>query len=428
MRILYLDLVGGISGDMAVAALLDLGVPPAVLRDALDAVGLAEVELSTAREQRHSLSGLRFLVTHKQGLAPDGALPDGPPPNPKVRLLRRVRGPDAHAHRPYRVIRDLLERSRLAPGPKDAAQRVFRCLAEAEGQIHDIAPEDVEFHEVGGWDAIADVVCTAAALGHLAPEAVYCSPVPLGGGQVRTAHGALPIPAPATLHLLSGFPVVQGGPAFERTTPTGAAILAALARPAPEPFAYVPERVGVGLGKHDPPEVANLLRAVLGQASAAGRPESGGLLREQVELAAANLDDANPEWIGFALERLLAAGALDVALLPLQMKKNRPGTQIQVLYPPPLREAMLAVLFGEVTTLGVRFQTWERVALPRRAVTVATPYGPLAGKAADFGGRARFTPEYEACREAALRHGVPLPEVYRAAQRAWEQGEASGEG
>jgi uncharacterized protein (TIGR00299 family) protein len=412
--ILYLDLAGGISGDMTVAALAGLGVPIEVLRDALAAVPLGEVEIALRQETRHQIAGLRFEARHRAGAPADVGVAQGAPSGAAARAVARVAGGAVeHAHRPYRDIRSLLDASTLAPAVRDMAQRVFRVLAEAEGAVHGIAPDDVEFHEVGAWDAIADVVCTAAALAHLSPSAVYCSPVPLGGGTVRTAHGVMPVPAPATLHLLRGFTVTQGGPAFERTTPTGAAILAALARPAPQPFTFTPERIGTGLGTADPPEVPNLLRAVLGREDARAGSET-------IELAAANLDDANPEWIGYAMERLLAAGALDVALLPLQMKKNRPGTQIQVLYPPGLRDAMLGILFGETGTLGVRFQAWERVALPRRAHAVRTRWGEVAGKVAEFAGRERFAPEFEACRAIAQRENVPLPEVYRAAQRAWE--------
>ncbi len=239
--------------------------------------------------------------------------------------------------------------------------------------------------------------------------------MPVGSGTVKTAHGVMPIPAPATLLLLKGFPIYQGGPAYERTTPTGAAILAALARPAPDPLTYVPERVGIGLGTHDGQEVPNLLRAVLGRVG-------GGEGREIIGCAEANLDDANPEWIGFLMERLFQLGALDVALIPIHMKKNRPGTMIQVLYPPPLREAVQEALFNESTTLGVRFHFMERVLLPREEVTVSTPWGEIKGKATRVGGRPRFSPEFESCRAAALRAGVPLQEIYRAAQGAYSGG------
>ncbi|HEX7926362.1 MAG TPA: nickel pincer cofactor biosynthesis protein LarC, partial [bacterium] len=370
MTTLYLDLVGGISGDMLAGALIDTGVPLDVMRGAVQAAGLPEVTLNTQREARHQIAGTRFLVTHRDGAKADTGI------SAAQRAVQHVAGTAAHVHRPYRDIRTMLERSSLAAPVKDAAQRVFRVLAEAEGAVHGVDPDSVEFHEVGSWDSIADIVCAAAGLAHLGITQVYCSPVPVGSGTVRTAHGVLPVPGPATLHLLRGFPLVQGPPAFERTTPTGAAILLALAKPAPTPLIYIPVRVGIGLGSKDPPEVANLLRAVL--CDSAAMP--AGIAEETIEQAAANVDDANPEWIGFALEQLFAAGALDVSLLPLQMKKSRPGTQIQVLYPPHLRERVLSVLLREVPTLGVRFQAWQRWVLPRRAHRVKTRWGDIVGK------------------------------------------------
>ena len=386
--ILYLDPVGGISGDMTVAALVELGVPLERLRAGLSAVGLKGVELSTERATRHHLAGTRFLVS-----APA----------------------EAHPHRAYREIRRLIADSSLAPGARNTALDIFARLAEAEGEVHGIAAEEVDFHEVGAWDSIADCVCAAVALDHLRPAAVFCGPVPLGGGTVNTAHGTMPVPAPAALALLRGFPVVQGGPAFERTTPTGAAILAAVAQPAPDPFAYTPVAIGLGIGAKDHPQVPNVLRAVLGRRD--GPPTEG---RDTVECAEANLDDANPEWIGFLMERLLEAGALDVSLIAVQMKKNRPGTLIQVLYPPPLRGAVADLLFSEVTTLGVRFRSQERLVLPREKVKVATPLGEVEGVAASHDGAARFSPEFESCRRIALEKGVPLREVYRAAHQAWD--------
>ncbi|HUJ73864.1 MAG TPA: nickel pincer cofactor biosynthesis protein LarC [bacterium] len=410
MRILYLDLVGGISGDMLVGALVDLGVPLELLRERVRQAGLEQVSLACTREQRHRIAGMRFQVGASEPVG--GGLRDP---------LRPFALPSAHAPRAYRGIRAQLEDSALPADCRALALRVFEELARAEGAVHDVAPEQVLFHEVGAWDSIADTVCAAAGIAHLGPEAIYCSPVPLGGGSVRTAHGSMPVPAPATLRLLQGFPVQQGGPAYERTTPTGAAILAALAQPRPDPLAYVPERVGIGLGTADPPQVANLLRAVLGRAASSSGTAMAGTGTDWVELAAANLDDANPEWIGFAMERLLALGALDVALLPLQMKKGRPGTQIQVLYPPALREPVLQVLLTEVSTLGVRFQSWERRVLAREARTVRTPWGEVQGKVAHLGTARRFAPEFESCRALALQHGIPLPDVYQAAQRAYER-------
>jgi pyridinium-3,5-bisthiocarboxylic acid mononucleotide nickel chelatase len=417
VKLLYLDLVGGISGDMTVAALIELGVPLVRLREALQQVGLAGVELSTEPAQRHHLAGTRFIVRDAHGAPADAGAPAARREHPH-KHPRAAEPAGSHPHRAYRDIRAMLEASRLPDGARRRALAVFARLAEAEGTVHGVAPEDVTFHEVGAWDSIADIVCTAVGLEHLGVEELLCSPVPTGSGSVQTAHGAMPLPAPATLLLLRGFPVVQGGPAFERTTPTGAAILAALARPAPPELAWVPQRVGLGIGSKDSPAVPNVLRAVLGGTggfAGAGAPAGA----ETIECAEANLDDANPEWIGYLMERLLAAGALDVALIPVHMKKNRPGTLVQVLYRPALRDTVQGLLFSETTTLGVRYHSLQRVALPREQVSVSTPWGAVSGVAARHGGTAFFSPEFEACRRVAQAAGVPLREVYLAAQQAW---------
>ena len=431
--ILYLEPVGGISGDMTVGALIDLGVPLELLRDGLATLGLDTVEIATARETRHHLSGTRFIVTER------GASKITPEPTaaPKAQgHLHGAKGGEAHPnshgkshgdshahpHRAYRDIREMIERSALAPGAREIGLAIFAKLAEAEGAVHGLPAGEVTFHEVGAWDSIADVVSAALALDHLHPDEIYCAPVPVGGGTVRTAHGIMPVPAPATLLLLKGFPVVHGGPAFERTTPTGAAILAATATPLPERFSYIPEKVGLGIGTRDDPEVPNILRAVIGRpalSASDGSDASGDSALETIECAEANLDDANPEWIGYLMERLLEAGALDVCLIPVQMKKNRPGTLIQTLYPPHLRDAVTALLFSEVTTLGVRFRTLERRVLARESARVRTPWGEVEGKVSHHQGKARFSPEFESCRKLARERNLPLRDVYLEATRAW---------
>ena len=237
---------------------------------------------------------------------------------------------------------------------------------------------------------------------------------------ITAAHGRMPVPAPATLELLKGFPIQQGGPPFERTTPTGAAILAAMARPAPPDLRMVPLRVGIGAGSKDPPEVPNILRAVLADTDQQTPGEGAApWLVETIECAEANLDDSNPEWIGYLAERLFSEGALDVALLSAQMKKHRPGTLLQVLYRPESRPRILRLLFSETTTLGVRYHQLERAALPRHAKNVSTPWGEVLGKVAQYGDKAGFSPEYESCARLARAHGVPLRQVYQAAQTAF---------
>ena len=426
MSILYFDIVGGISGDMTVAALLDLGVPLELLREGLSKLGVEGIEIDSEHTARHQIVGTRFLVTNSLGSSP------------KSRPARKTHAHDhehehshtksgaiaeqGHSRRPYTEVRRIVERAGLADGAKSIALRVFAKLAAAEGAVHGVDPEQVEFHEVGAWDSIADIVCVALALDHLQPAAIYASCVPLGAGTVRTAHGVMPVPGPATLELLKGFAVETGGPAFERTTPTGAAILAALAVSAPRPFVFVPERIGIGIGSKDSPEVPNLLRAVLGH-TGSDLPKDlarAGASQETIECAEVNLDDANPQWIGYLMERLLAAGVLDVALIPVHMKKNRPGTLVQTLYRPELHSAVQELLLAETTTLGVRTWRLERTTLAREIVTVTTPWGEVSGKVARLPGGPRFAPEFESCRLAAQRARVPLQEVYRAAQAAFE--------
>jgi len=476
MAILYFDIVGGIAGDMTVAALIELGVPLETLREGIAALGVEGIAIGTERAARHQIAGTRFVVrnTLDAGGAPAGYGEDGHahphegapghlhpregaaghlhPHEERGHALRerptQALVPDhersgGHPHRPYREVQALLARAALPGGAKAIAERIFARLAEAEAAAHGVPLDKVELHEVGAWDSIADVVCAAIALDHLRPDAVYCSVVPLGAGTARTMHGRMPVPGPATLALLRGFPVQTGGPAFERTTPTGAAILAAVARPAPQPFRFVPQRVGIGLGTLDPPEVANVLRAVWadpaepGHLGAAPRDEDSiggvtldedggddpldarGITRETIECAEANLDDSNPEWIGYLMERLFAAGALDVVLIPVQMKKNRPGTLVQALYRPELRGMIETVFFTESTTLGVRYRSLERAALPREATSVPTQYGDVAGKLARTPAGVRFAPEFESCRAAAERAGVPLQAVYLAALESW---------
>lgn len=434
-KVLLLEPIGGISGDMTVAALLALGASLDAMRDGLAAIGLTEVTLETEPTQRHNLQATRFMVRHRDGHAPDTHAHAHPHQH------KHSHGEDehhhnehhpgegevhaSHAHRSWREIRAMLEGGTLSSGAKEIALRIFKELARAEGEVHGMETEAVTFHEVGAWDSIADIVCAAVALDELSPDAVFCTPVPVGCGTVTTAHGVMPIPTPATLLLLRGFPTRQGGPAYERTTPTGAAILAALARPAPDDFVFTPDRVGLGAGTRDEATIPNILRATLGRMDAnEGRDEVGlgGLgSTDVVEMAEANVDDANPEWIGHLMERLFEDGALDVSLIPVHMKKNRPGTLIQVLYAPNLRGRITARLFSEVTTLGVRYRSLERTVVEREAVTVSTSWGEVAGKVARHRDAVRFAPEYESCREVALREGIPLRDVYRAAQAAWDE-------
>jgi pyridinium-3,5-bisthiocarboxylic acid mononucleotide nickel chelatase len=235
-NILYLEPIGGISGDMLVGGLLDLGVPFDLIASQLKALNLVEVQITQEKQQRHHLQGTRFIV-------------------------KTSGSPNDHTHRAFRDIQILIETSSLSSSVRNIALQIFEHLAVVEGEIHGVSMEDVEFHEVGAWDSIADIVSIALGLDYLKINAIYVTPVPLGSGSVQTAHGSMPIPAPATLKLLKGFPVVHHhGLNFERTTPTGAAVIAALAQPVPDHFEFIPDAAGIGIGNHDIAELPNILR------------------------------------------------------------------------------------------------------------------------------------------------------------------------
>jgi hypothetical protein len=384
--ILYLDCPSGISGDMLVAALLDLGVPLARLRSVLRGLALRGYRVRTLRVRRAGLSARRFVVES---------------------------GPE-HSHRGLAEIGRILRRSRLPAPVRERSLAVVRRLVEAEARVHRVPTRRVHLHEVGAVDAIVDIVAACACLHLLGVETLLCSSLPLGGGRVRTEHGSLPVPAPATLELVRGLPV-RGGPVqAETVTPTGAALVATLAQgfgPAPD---MLVERIGAGAGARDFEGHPNVLRAWWGRAPAAagGGPGRSGA----VTVLEANLDDLNPQVYGYLMERLLAAGALDVFYTPVQMKKNRPGTQITALARPERAAALEEILFEETSTLGIRSWQAARRELERRRLPVRTPFGVIPIKVAASGGRAlHAAPEYEPCARAARRHGVPLKRVQEAA-------------
>jgi hypothetical protein len=313
----------------------------------------------------------------------------------------------AQPHRTYQDIVELIDRADLPPEVKELSGRTFHLLAEAESQVHQQPLEQVHFHEIGAVDSILDIVGTAYCCHTLGITKVYASPLPMGSGMISCAHGLLPNPAPATALLLEGVPVYGVDVQAELVTPTGAAILRGLTAcfdPLPP---FILEKSGYGTGDRDLPSRPNLLRLVLGHPTQAiGRSE-------RVLVLETHLDDMIPEWYEHLMATLFQAGALDVAYFPLQMKKNRPGVGLTIVAPPDCRETILETLFSESTTLGVRLREMERVAVNRWQETIETPYGPLQVKVAEIGGRRRLLPEYEACRALAVKHNLPLLEVYR---------------
>jgi hypothetical protein len=383
-RALHFDCFSGIAGNMVLGALLDLGLPRRQLEADLAALGLRH-RLRVRRVRRGALRACHVEVQ-----------------------VPRAR----HGHgRRYGEIRALLRRARLEPAVRERALAVFEALAVAEARVHGIEPDEVHFHEVGAVDAIVDVVGAVSGLLRLGVRRVTASPVALGEGQVETEHGRLPLPAPAVLELLRGIPTVPAHERFETATPTGAAILRTLAEGYGALPAMTVEAVGHGAGDDRPTRLPNVLRAVLGRAGLAGR--------DRVVCLETNLDDFVPEHFDHVMERLFEAGALDVALQHLQMKKNRPGFLLRAIAPPDRRLAVAQVLFAETPTLGVRALECERFLLPRERRRVRLPEGEVAVKVVRGpGGSVEVSAEYDDCRRLARRTGLPLREVVRRAEAA----------
>jgi uncharacterized protein (TIGR00299 family) protein len=392
---LYFDCFSGISGDMALGALLDAGLPLDALRAELAKLDVAGWAIEAERGVRRYLAGTRA----------------------------HVHAPEQPAHRHLADVRAIIAASALASEVKERSIRVFTLLAEAEGQVHGIPAGEVHFHEVGALDAIVDIVGVVAGLALLGIDAVYASPLPLGSGWVHTAHGLLPLPAPAVLALLAmvSAPIIPDDSRAELVTPTGAALLAGLAE-----FRRPPMRltsIGYGLGARDP-ERPNVLRVWLGTTE----NETSGQADKRAEqitaspvslspvLLETNIDDQPAEQLAYAVERLFELGALDAWLAPIQMKKGRAATLLSALVPADLEEAAVALIMRETTTLGVRRRVVERHICAREVVTLQTPLGVVRVKRKRWNGEdLGAAPEYEDCARLAREHSVPLREVYRLA-------------
>jgi pyridinium-3,5-bisthiocarboxylic acid mononucleotide nickel chelatase len=400
VRTLYFDTFSGISGDMTVGALLALGVPLEHLRGELGRLDLRGYHLVAERRMVNGITATKFDV-HLEDEHGHG--------HPR----------HAHAHRAFRDIRALIESSGLDPEVKDVALRVFTRLAEAEGRVHEKPPEEVTFHEVGAVDSIVDIVGTAIGYCHLGVERAFVGALPAGSGVVSSQHGRLPVPPPATVELLRGFDLRLGDGVGELVTPTGAAIVAALATPLMHPAALRLDAVGYGAGTRRLEDRPNLLRLVLGEGSA-------GLESDEMVLIETNIDDGNPEFFDFVMERLFAAGARDVFLSPIQMKKNRPGTLLRVLGEPANRDRLAAIVLSETSAIGVRFLPVSRLKLPRRVVTVKTEFGEVRVKISRApDGRDQAAPEYDDCARLARAASVPIKVVYQAALDAARSADSS---
>ena len=388
MRIAYFDCVAGASGDMLLGALLDAGLPEETLRDRLAGLHLSGFDLRVRRVLKNGIAATKADV---------------------------VVDDDA----PERHLSDLLEiltQAELTPRVREQAAQVLTRLGEVEAGIHGVPVETVHLHELGGLDTIVDVVGVLTGRDALGIEQVIVSPVPLGRGTIPTAHGEIPLPAPATLALLRGAPITGSEIHSETVTPTGAALLTSMADAYGSIPAMTLTAIGYGAGGRDLP-IPNVVRLLIGEAApAADTPP------KVVAVMETNIDDLNPEVYEHVMSRLFKAGALDVFLTPIQMKKNRPGTLLRVICRPGDSGPLTDILLRETSTLGVRQQIMGRMSLQREFRTVATPYGDVRIKIASLaGGARRAAPEYDDCRRLAEETGAPLRDVYRAAERAAEQ-------
>jgi uncharacterized protein (TIGR00299 family) protein len=404
-KVLYLDCFSGVSGDMLLGACLDAGLPLDDLRAALGSLGLDDYTVSAERVLRSGIAATRWVLDER---VPAGAVP-------------AQESGDRHPHRHIAQIERLIARSALRPAARDRAIALVQRLAVIEADIHQTPVEEVHLHEVGALDSILDIVGGVFALEWFGAERIVASPLNLGSGTVRCAHGTLPVPAPATARLTQGVPVYADGPAMELTTPTGALLVTGFASSyGPLPAMRV-ARIGYGAGARDVPGRPNVLRLLVGEAdAAAGTAGTAGGSREQVSLLTFEIDDMNPQIYGVLIDLLLAAGALDVYYTAVQMKKNRPGTLVTVMARPEHRAALAAVVFRETTTLGVRYHDVEREVLDREIVPVTTPWGAVPVKVARLGGQVtNAAPEFEACLALARAHGVPIKDIQAAATKAW---------
>jgi len=379
MKTAYLDCFSGISGDMFLGALLDAGLAFESLNEAITSLGIHGFKLESHRELRNGISGTKFNVHLEK---------------------------HEHAHRGLSQIQQIIEKSGLNENVKQKSIEIFRSLAEVEGRIHGISMEEVHFHEVGAVDSIVDIIGTVFALDSMGIERLDASPIPLGTGLLESSHGRIPIPAPATLALLKGIPVYDSGLNKEMVTPTGAALLKSLT----DSFGSMPpmtiDGIGYGVGTRNLSDRPNLLRIMIGR-------ESLDQDTDTIVILETNLDDCPPEWMGLLMEDLFEAGALDVVFSPIQMKKNRPGTQVQIIGQPQDKDILAETLFKGSTSIGIRFRYSQRKTLKRESINFDSPWGKLkVKKIRQPNGRWIIMPEYEECRRLAKEHRLPLKEIY----------------
>lgn len=461
MRIAYLECFSGMSGDMFLGALVDAGVPARVLEEAVAALGVgARLEISRVVRAGISATKVDVWVDGEKDLPREeywAQTKENAAPGDVARAIDPAKGQNQHDHphehhhehdhehhhdhehssantasqegapaphdhshghsRGLTEIREIIGKAAISASARKIAIAIFEALGAAEAKIHATSIEKVHFHEVGAVDAMVDIVCAAVGAEALAMDEIVCSPLNVGGGTVKCAHGTFPVPAPATVELLKDAPVYSSGVQAELVTPTGAAIVKTLASRFSQFPAMKIEKSGYGAGSRDFPGHPNVVRLTVGEAASTLAAKTAS---EMVTVLEANLDDLNPQVFGYVMDRLLAEGALDVFGMPVQMKKNRPGTLLTALCKPEDAGKLTQLIFTETTTLGVRRRDEVRQKLARRWENVRTPWGEVRIKIASMNGTVtNYAPEYEDCRRIAAEHHVPLKTVMQEATREY---------
>jgi len=430
MRIAYLECFSGISGDMFLGALVDAGVPLELLTNTVAALGV-DARLEVFRVQRSGISAIKLDVI----AAGEKELPreefwekqshetrhshqhEHSHSGHEQRHSHEHAHNHEHEHRGLKEIRGIISAAGISEAAKQKAIRIFEVLGAAEAGIHNTDIEKIHFHEVGAIDAIVDITCAAVGAEALGVDAIICSPLNVGGGTVKCAHGTFPIPAPATLEILHNAPVYSGAIQKELVTPTGAAIVSVLASRFSNFPKMKPEKVGYGAGSRDLKDFPNVLRITVGETL---EERASVIPEEAITILEANVDDMTPQLFGYVMERALQVGALDVFATSVQMKKNRPGILLTVLCRPEEAERLKQLIFAETTTLGVRMREEKRATLARRHVSVNTKWGEIRMKVANLNGSiSNYAPEYEDCRRIAEQQHVPLKSVMQEAIKVY---------
>lgn len=393
MKILYYDCFAGISGDMNLGAMLDLGVDQKYLLKELGRLDIDSYKIKVCKDRRGGITGTKVDV-----------------------IVAPQKKPSSRHHVPERSFRDItkmIKKSHLSANIKNISLNIFTCLARAEGKIHGHKVDDVHFHEVGAIDSIVDIVGAAICLDYLKVDRVISSPIQVGSGIIHCGHGTLPVPAPATAEILKGIPMKTGLVPFEATTPTGAAFIASTASSFTDRIDFIPQKIGYGLGSKDSPVAPNVLRLFLGEAAAAGTGKADGVETEDALIIECNIDDMNPELYETLMESLFAEGAHDVFFTPIIMKKSRPAVTVSVLCDVAKQKVMEEIFWRNSSTFGLRSYKAAKSVLTRKTEKVKTRYGEIIIKSGFLQGRRiKSKPEYKDCRRLAKENDVSIQDIY----------------